>query len=117
MIPPGVAIQTSGTVIPVILFSRMLVIHLSLVMLMTVDTGENSIVPGVGMAVSTCIPFTLMFSREYREKLGIMHREPGWFPSRQGSMAFQTIRREFGGKMIGIASIVKIWLVAGETVG
>ena len=46
-----------------------------------------------------------------------MRREGGWFPSRQGGMAFHAIGRDLCSNMIGVAGGVKISLMAGEAFG
>lgn len=67
------------------------------------------------MAVSTSVPFIIVLSWVYGEKLGIMNWEIGRFPSGHGGMAFQAISGDVRCHMTGINSGIIIFLMAGET--
>lgn len=62
MTPGWMAIQAGHTGIFISIFTRMLVIHISPVVLMAVNAGENRIVGSVAMAIGASIPFTPVFS-------------------------------------------------------
>jgi hypothetical protein len=109
------AIQTCKTGIFIISFIRMFVIHIIAVVLMAIDTGEYRIVCRVAMAICTTVPFIVMFSREYGEKLGVMYWEIGRFPTRPGCMAFHAIHGDIRCHMTGIGSGIIIFLMAGDT--
>jgi hypothetical protein len=86
-------------------------------MFVAIDTGKNSVVSRVGMAINTVVPFPLMIPGINREKLGIVYREGSRFPSGSGCMAFHASRGETGRNMARVAAVVIIRLMTGEAIG
>ena len=84
---------------------------------MTSCAGKFRKIGGVGMAISTQRPLSLVFPAINREKLGIMLGVLRWHPVQIGGMANRAIVREIGLNVVGGSCAFKIGLVTGKTVG
>jgi len=103
MFPGRVTLKAGNTVVDVAHLTGVLIVRICTVMLMTIYTAENSVVPRIGMTICTGIPFIPVPSGIDREILGIMDAEISRFPSRLICMTKQAILREPGRSMVGIA--------------
>ena len=111
-----VAIQAGHAGIFIVIFIRMLVIHFCLVMLMAIDAGKKRIIGGIAVTVGAIVPFIIMRSRVYGEKLGIMYGEISGFPAGQSCMTFQAGGRYVRSHMIGIGRGIIIRFMTGEAI-
>lgn len=99
----GVAFKTGRAAVLVTAHTFVLIIHLGLVVIVAGDTGELYIAGWVFMTFTATDPFTVVAAGVYREILGIVQHEFGWFPAGLCRMAFFTVGGDVGCIMIGIA--------------
>ena len=85
------AAKTGRTVPGVTGNSLMLFIHVALVVLVAIDTGELGIVCRIGMTLAATVPFAVVASGIYGKRFGVMVTVLGRPPTRIGSMAIGAV--------------------------
>jgi hypothetical protein len=97
-----VAVQTGQAVIFITTHFRMLVIHVTLVVLMATQAGKDRIVGWIAVTFGATVPFTPVLPRIDGKKQTIMFCESGRFPPGYGGVALHTNIANSGCDVVGI---------------
>jgi hypothetical protein len=109
--------KAGNAVILVTIRLFMFIIHPGFGVLMTIQTGENSIITGLVMTFGTIIPPVRMLSRIYREKAAIMFSKFCRFPFRASRMAILAAGRQIDLLMVRGSRRIKGICMTRKTIG
>ncbi len=109
-----VTVETGVAVVRISGDTVVVVVHRILVIvLMTIDAGEHTIVRGVVVAIRTCVPLTIVVSAVDGEELVIVIE--GRVAPSALIMALGAIRAESGGGVVGVRRAVVVRHMASAT--
>jgi len=108
----GMTVEAGLTLVNISSDLIVLIVHVGLVVVMAADTGEFSIIAGIGMAFGATVPGAIVGTGVYREILGVVVRVFCRLPARIGGVAKLAVGRNGNVDMVRAGGGNVIRLVA-----